>query len=68
MLQSHVAPGQFTGPVRTKIKESRRAVRTRTIFLKNFGPVRAPYSPWLKLNLHNFQTRAFYDILPVGDT
>ena len=61
MLQLHEAPGQFTGPVRTKIKGPHE-------FVKNFGPVRAPYSPWLKLNLHNFQTRAFYDILPVGDT
>ena len=59
MLQSHEAPGQFTGPVRTKIKGLLHD------FLKNFGHVRAPYSPWLKLNLHNFQTRAFYDILPV---
>ena len=63
MLQSYEAPGQFKGPVRTKIKESRAGPHD---FLKNFGPVRAPYSPWLKLNLHNFQTRAFYDVLPVG--
>ena len=37
-IQSHEAPGQFTGPVRAKIKETRAGPHD---FLKKFGPV--PY-------------------------
>ena len=30
--------------------------------LKTFLPIWAPYSPWLKFNMHNFHTRASYHL------
>ena len=36
MLQSHVAPGLFTGTVRTKIKESRRGRADPHDFFEEF--------------------------------
>ena len=41
--------GNPCGPVR----------HARTIFLKNFGPVRAPYSPWLKIQLAQLSDTGF---------
>ena len=64
MLWSHYeAPGQFTGPLRTKIKETRANPGTHDFWriLDPYGRRGAPYSPtWLKVALAQLSDTGFF--------